>query len=564
MFQCDPRPMHSLDKGYLSMNPLATVSQAHDQDAGDTDRLGRFCEWFLDKPLTTVVATGCLAILTSWVPVYLSWAWWPDLDCFATMAKEWDSGQRPYRDIMGYNFPGQVYVFWVLGKLFGFGKTAPIYALDVCLLVALGILMAAWSRRLFRKSLPGLLGFLSFLSYYASLHYHLVAQRDWHSAFFAVSGLLALQMWPGLAGRLACAMAFAVASIFRPYVILLLPAAVVQLAGSERESGKKAAGIALAVGIWLASLAAFTALMFAPLILQGLLPDFVRSISSARPGGIYATRSISSRAWSLLKTLIDLRLASLALGILVMLARWRSGRELTALTWLVAILGAMLSAPLAPIPHEYLSHPFILILCVNAAVLAGLVLVERGIRAELRLVIVALVPGMFVTGPPKYCNWYWSVYFARSLQQGQWPSEAPPGVKLGYDWSSYQQTLEYLRHGTAGETRVANLLHRPVAVCGESGRLSVFPFEAPSLVWLTMNRIHDVGTFEDYLVRATDSVVVWAPTETDPIERSGYAGGGQLDLGELTKTVRRLYEPEVRFGGIEVWRRKGEPDAGPR
>src|SRR5271165_4610493 len=174
----------------MLMSPPAPVSQVFDPFASDTDRLGRFCEWLLGRPMTALLAIGCLAILATWVPVYLSWAWWVDLDNWSTMALAWDWGEKPYRDIIAFNFPGQVYVFWVLGRLFGFGRTVPIYGLDVCFLVALGVLLALWSRRLFSRFLPGLIGFLCFLSFYASLRYHLVAQRDWHNAFFAVSGLL--------------------------------------------------------------------------------------------------------------------------------------------------------------------------------------------------------------------------------------------------------------------------------------------------------------------------------------------------------------------------------------
>ena len=32
------------------------------------------------------------------------------------------------RDILAYNFPGQIYHFWALGKVFGWGRTVPLYA----------------------------------------------------------------------------------------------------------------------------------------------------------------------------------------------------------------------------------------------------------------------------------------------------------------------------------------------------------------------------------------------------------------------------------------------------
>src|SRR5262249_55845888 len=135
------------------------------------------------------------------------------------------------------NFPGPVYLFWALGKLFGWGKTAPFYAFDASLVVALGALMASWSRRLWERWLPGLVGYTAFLSSYLSFDYALTAQRDWQGPFFAVAGLLAAQAWPGRTGRLALALGMATALTFRPHIVLFLPAAFLVIDEGARRSG---------------------------------------------------------------------------------------------------------------------------------------------------------------------------------------------------------------------------------------------------------------------------------------------------------------------------------------
>ena len=104
---------------------------------------------------------------------------------------------RPYRDIRGYNFPGHIYLHWILGKLFGWGHPGVFYAVDAMALLVLGAAILAWSRRCFGLLLPGITGYLIFLGYYLDIHFEMVAERDWHAALAATLGLLRA---PGLAG----------------------------------------------------------------------------------------------------------------------------------------------------------------------------------------------------------------------------------------------------------------------------------------------------------------------------------------------------------------------------
>ena len=94
--------------------------------------------YLLRKPVPLALAVLCAVRLMTWAPHYLTWPWWADHDVFATMAQAWEAGLLPYRDLRGNNFPGTIYLFWVLGKLFGWGRTWSFYAADVALLVLLG------------------------------------------------------------------------------------------------------------------------------------------------------------------------------------------------------------------------------------------------------------------------------------------------------------------------------------------------------------------------------------------------------------------------------------------
>jgi hypothetical protein len=115
--------------------------------------------------LVTALAVVDGVLLASWIPHYLTWPWWPDLDAFAVLAQAWEVGLLPYRDMAAFNFPGQIYLMWALGKVFGWGRTAPFYALDAGLVVTLGLALVMWSRRRFSTVLPGLVGSTAFLGY---------------------------------------------------------------------------------------------------------------------------------------------------------------------------------------------------------------------------------------------------------------------------------------------------------------------------------------------------------------------------------------------------------------
>src|SRR5262249_34132531 len=161
-------------------------------------------------------------------------------------------------------------------------RTLPIYAADVTMLLALGALMLAWSRRLFRAYLPGLLGYFTFLHYYLSLGLGDVAQRDWHVAFLAVSGLMAIQTWPGRPGRILSALSLALGLAYRPSAVFFLLPAMLEVLGDPAPDPSGAPAVRdrmRALVEWGIALIGFTLLAYLPLILQGLFDDFLRGFA---------------------------------------------------------------------------------------------------------------------------------------------------------------------------------------------------------------------------------------------------------------------------------------------
>jgi hypothetical protein len=538
------------------MEEFHETASTADERGGSQRRLARFSSWFLNGPLSAILFCTCVGVFCTWLPVYLCWSWWPDLDGYATMASAWRSGVKPYRDIVSFSFPGHIYLFYALNFLFGAGKTAPIYAFDAALLAALGGLMMAWSKRLYKSYLPGLMGYLAFLSYYASLDRYLVAQRDWHCAFLAVSGLLLLQTWPWRAGLAASSLAFAVGLSLRPYLVLFLPALIVQILEPGRSSENSTKVVALRLLTWLACFGVFTVVVFSPLILDGVFVDFLRGVSLARPNGPYSTRGLQDRMSSLIHTVGTPGSLVLLAAIVWMTLRRRHRGESFTIVWYVCLLASPLCSVLAPIPHDYLSHPYVLVLCVNVSILTGMVASDLILAVESRLALLLVFVVVFASVPPSKCSIGWSGRFLGEISGGHWPKGAPPGNELDYGWSEYQAATEYLRTKTAPNVLVANLLHRPTGICGETGRLSPFRTEAPSLTWLSMTNIHSPSVFALSLEHAQEAVVIWAPHEGDQLRRSDYCGGGIVDLKEINRTVERLFEPEDRFGNLQVWHRK--------
>ena len=191
--------------GYLLIACVATFGSDQWQWQARAKRaLDRIHSWALyacGRGLPVSLSIACILLLLSWMPHYLTWPWSRDEDTFCVLAMSWDRGILPYRDIRAYNFPGETYLFWLLGKVFGWGRTAPFYFVDSSCVVIFGLALVYWSRQRLGGVVPGLIAYLAFLSFYLNQAFEITGERDWHTVFLVSVGLLVSQAWPGKRSR---------------------------------------------------------------------------------------------------------------------------------------------------------------------------------------------------------------------------------------------------------------------------------------------------------------------------------------------------------------------------
>ena len=513
----------------------------------------RFASWSLRGPLAVAVGLLCLWELAAWGPNYLTWPLWADHDVFATAARAWDAGMPPYRDLKGNNFPGTTYLFWILGKLFGFGWALgpAFYGFDALLVVAFGVMLSIWSARTMGRVLPGLVGYGGFLGYYLALDYSQAAQRDWQGPAFAMIGLLILQTWRGRIGRVGAALLSAFGLIIRPQAILLLPAQAVAIASEARARGRSAA---LAVAEWAAILAVGLVLAFLPLIAAHLWGDFREALRVVSVGGKYNLLTPAMFAQQFVVQLQPLRVDIVPLALVLLAGGASPATRRLALPWAVAFAGVLLYRPLSPHPHAYLTHPLMIVWSGLVALLVQVVLELGRLPATVRFSAVLLIAGLGLTAKPRFCNPNGSLEAIALLRAGREPGAKPTGYARHpdvpaasyYEWEDYRDLLDYLRSEVPETATIANCLKQVPAVTGPTGRVPAFPAE--SVAWLMVVNEDDEALFAGKLRDDPNAWVVWAPEEVD------MPRAPKLPL--LTEVIREDFEPVVRFGAIEVRRRK--------
>lgn len=540
-------PTTSHDPQAASVGPSPAPLAIAKATTGD-----RFAAWVIRGPLLLALGGLCLLQLATWIPHYLTWPYWADHDVFATIAQGWDDGLLPYRDLRCNNFPGTIYLFWILGKAFGWGRTMPFYAVDAAMLVTLGGMLLVWSRRRLGGIVPGLVGYLTFLSYYLGLDYAHAAQRDWQGPFFAVVALLALQTWPGRAGRLGSALAMALAFSFRPQTVLFWPAMALAIDESARRPGESVRKTVRGLWGWGIVFALIVAATFLPLLVAGVGRDFIQGVRLTAYGGSYNRVTPVSILMGWFTQVAPFRMSLVPVAIALLALRTDPANRRLPLVWLAALGFGSLYKPLSPMPHSYLDIPLILIWAVSLAVLVHLVLTQARLLPSLQLTAILVILGLGTTARPDFCVVGPTLRTLASFRQGRLPEGTPPGYRLGtvptsgfYPWRDYKALIDHLKHQTRPETKVANILKGDPAVASPAARHSAFPVE--SMAWLRMLCPEQEDEFARILAQTEDSVVVWIPGEVGPDPK--------FKLDRLLAVVRKHYQPDVQFGAIEVWKR---------
>ena len=507
------------------------------------DELSRFA---------SIALLGLVGVeLACWLPGYLARPLFADHDVFATMAHGWDAGLKPYRDLVGNNFPGTIYLFWGLGKVFGWDNTPALYAADAGLLLTLVGAMIGWSLARFGRALPGAIGAAAIVSYYLKLDFSQSAQRDWHAVAFVAFGLLAAQARPGRVGWWLSAVGFALGMLVRPQVVLFLPALLMAATARQRLAGVSRRATLVSGAAWLGVAGVAVALGFAPLVRAGVLGDFLEGLRILAFGGSYNKKPLIGIVAMLAEEAKNLQIM-IGVAVVAVLARAAPnpvGRS-TAAVWLAAVLGGLLYAPLSPAGQPYLYHPLWIVWSIGLAAAVGLVLEAdtppRGLLFGLVTIHLAAIAWPRFAEPSRVRE------AVAALRADQDPRPEASGYQTPYGarlvlppWADYRDILAYLRAKTSPTTRVANLL-KGVALTGPAGRLPALPAE--SATWVFVVKPGDEGQFAREMEKHDDAVaVLWSPGEV-----------GRFDhpLPELARVVRRLYQFEARFGTLEVWRRR--------
>lgn len=531
--------------------------------AGPPSKTDRIASWCLDGPLATIVLLLCACQLATWIPHLLTWPLFVDHDVFETMARGWDHGVLPYRVSRGNNFPGTIYLFWMVGKVFGWGRTWPVMALDSIFVIAFGGALLRWSWLRSGRLLPGAVGFASFLSYYLAADYMLVFQRDWHGPLFMMLALMVADGRRAWRGRLAVsALCVAIAFTIRPQVVLLIPAVLSCFFRGDEGEWRKFGKAAVASIAWLALVGGLVALMFLPVALGGIFPDFVEGVRLVTYGGSYNQATWLRVLQVAAIQAMHLEFLVVPAAILALLPGTPPRLRVSAWTCLIALAGAWCYRPVSPVPWPYLSHPYHVVLAVAVAMLVQMILALESASSAIRLVLVLFVLiGSGVTARPKYCSVQLSLRALGDLRRGGLAERMPIGYGpedgpdvVPYPWEDYRDVLRYLREQTPPDAKVANLLRDPPALTGPSDRTSALPAE--SLAWLVVAPREEADFLKAIEQGDRATLVVWSPAEEHDRESLRLAPA----IKRLAPAIRRYYEPRARFGRIEVWtRRSGDP-----
>ncbi len=498
---------------------------------------------------TTVCDLGLLLLLVlyvvAWAPLFVRWPRWSDHEHFATLAYAWTLGELPYRDFININLPGEVYVFWLLGKTCGWSADWSIYAFDLCCLGATFCFLIAWSRRVTSSWTAGLATAVIYLSYYTTLSYNLAAQRDGQAAVLALTCVLAPTAWRGRTGAVASGVAFAVAFVIRPHVVAFLPAVAISIATVHWPRWRDLFSHAMA---WSVAAIATSLPLWAPIHLAGLWPHLLDAmrlnlLGEFRDLGGMGRPSMVTLLREILWTKHHLGVAMLA-AVCGVAGRWSEWRR-TWLSVVTALGGGLFYILLHPARHSYLEQPFL----AFWAVALGLFLAEvcrAPIPARWTIPIVLVMAVAFQHSHSHFTG-------SLSLALGGAPAGAEgrheiwrrQSAKASADltWEEFDELRKWLLTDTNPETRIANFCWG-VNFATNVGRLPALPVEGP---WLWYHAASE-PRFRSSLQKHADTVLLWNPEKFDQQYGS---------FPELVELIRTEYEPATQIGAVEVRRRKG-------
>lgn len=512
--------------------------------------MDRTSSWLLKGPLAVSLFGLALVHFECWALSYIDWPWSPDHDVFATLARSWDQGVLPYRDMESNNPPTTIYVYWLLGKAFGWGRTAPFFAFDAALIALLGGVMTFWSLRKFESSLPGVVGYLWILRYYLGLDYSMAGQRDWHASLSAAAAMMIAESVSGRGARWGSAALAGLAVATRPQAALFVPCFALLADPRPRSATPSWGRLAKKAAEWAVVFSLTMAAVYAPLIAAGVFGDFLHDFRRAAYSGLHQPLDASSFIQRVSSQVLRWEFLAIVGPAIILASKPGSARGRSAAAWVAAAAAATAYKAVSPRQHDYLDMPRFLFLAVNLGLVTGAILRSEAnapsVRLAALLMALGISPNASLYTRQLHADVSWTFATPSELARGGVPLIYDDGYTGHYESRDYRALLEHLRRTTGPEISLANALSYPLALTGPLARPSAFPAE--SLAWLMYVRPDDEGAFVDKLEATPDSVVIWIPSE---FEESLPA-----QFRRLASSIRRLYEPASQVGPFEVWRRK--------
>ncbi len=516
----------------------------------------------LGWPLTAIAALLCVVLFGGWLPNYLNWPWYSDHDHFATTAQLWDAGKLPYSEVYSFQFPGEIYLFWGLGKAFGWGNTVAFYGFDAGMVLAFGALLVTWSHREFGRTAPGLIGFATFLSYYLGQNFRVVGQREWHSAFLGMVALLMPILWQKRPGRWLSGMALGAALIIRPQSIVFAPAIALAIDMSTRRLGDRWTRTAWVLIEYSVVVVGTVALGFLPLIRAGVMNDFIASLrqmgssdSKYRMGGRLEPVKRLYRLITVVPGMIYIPLLMALLWI-----REAKVQRACVMT-LVALPLVCLYSLLSPRDHAYFQIPVVGIVSMAMTCLVALIF---RVDSRSSITSVTIILAMIAASPrlPLHNLLKTGNELNFSLNSGgissykdsltslwshQLPRNIPSGFIDKYQWTDIRNVLIYLRHEVPQSVPVDNLIFDTLtAITSMSGHVAGMPSDNYGIL---LSRVWMDKTIAA-LKKPGPCLVVWNPQQMTSVDPA---------FDKIEAAVRANFEPSKKFGDIEVWSRKVQP-----
>ncbi len=367
-----------------------------------SSRIEASCKRILDRNLAVGMTLLLVAQFAAWLPQYLTWPLFSDHDVFNSMAREWSLGRLPYRQHLGNNFPGTIYLFHLAQALPGSSVPRTFLAIDAAMLAGLLLIVVAWSKAKFARIEPGLANALAIASYYFALNYSQTAQRDWHAPVLSLAGLLLLDGWSKRTTTAFSAVLLAAAICIRPQAVVFLPVFFLELYWK----GAEAADLVSKWKHFAAWSIVFTFSLFGlfgPIFAGGLTRDFLKSIQTVAVGGVYNRTTLASFARTWIRQASEGKVAAMVLALAILPRVGDKTLSRAAGSALLALGLASLYKPMSPYPHQYLNHPLALFWCWGLAVAVELLLRQSAWKPSAKFVVTMLVLALGVNLKPAFC-----------------------------------------------------------------------------------------------------------------------------------------------------------------